>query len=67
MWAVVLLAQADDGGFQAPQGTAGWFWFLVFAAVITVLWIVVARTRRRHEDEYWERKRRERDERPPAP
>jgi hypothetical protein len=67
MWAVVLLAQADDGGFQVPQSTLGWFWFLVFAAVIAVLWIVVGRTRKRHEQEYWERKRREREDRPPEP
>jgi hypothetical protein len=57
---LLLLAQTEEEtGFQAPESAAGWIWFLVFAAVIVGLYLVVRRTRDRHEQQLEERRRRE--------
>jgi hypothetical protein len=56
-----LLAQTDDSVFDVPTDGAGLVVWLLVAAVIVGLYVLVQRTRRRAEDEFWERKRRERD------
>ena len=57
----VLLAQ--DSGFSPPDDFAGWLVWLIIAAVIVGLYLVIRRTHRRAQDEYWARKRREERER----
>ncbi len=55
---LLVLAQADDGVNLPSDGGSALVWVL-FLGIIAVLWAVVSRTRRRAEEEYWERKRRE--------
>jgi len=57
----VLLAR--DSGPGPPDDLAGWLVWLVIAAVIVGLYLVIRRTHRRAQDEYWAHKRREAQER----
>ena len=56
-----FLAQTDDSFLDVPTDGAGLVVWLLIAAVIVGLYLLVQRTRRRAEDEFWERKRRERE------
>lgn len=51
-----LVAQVVD---LPEAGGGAWFFWILGAAVILGLWFVVARTRKRTYNAYWERKRRE--------
>ncbi|WKZ83609.1 MAG: hypothetical protein QY307_05050 [Acidimicrobiia bacterium] len=55
----VLNLQAEPGGPTLPDDAGAALVWLVFAGIITGLWILVSRTRRRAEREFWERKRRQ--------
>jgi hypothetical protein len=65
MTAFHLLAQTtttlDDGVNLPDDAASGVVWF-AFIAVIVALYLLVSRTRRRVEEDYWRRKRDE-DER----
>jgi predicted LPLAT superfamily acyltransferase len=61
-----ILAQVGDDGLNLPDDTGSAVVFALFFAVVAGLWILVRRSRRRAEDEFWERKRRERDGPPPG-
>ncbi|HSG78611.1 MAG TPA: hypothetical protein VLD62_03450 [Acidimicrobiia bacterium] len=56
-----FLAQTDDAFLGLPTDTADIVVWLLIAAVILGLYLLVQRTRRRAEDAFWERKRRERE------
>lgn len=58
-----ILAQAADDGFTLPQGAGEALVFAASLAAIAGMWFLVQRSRRRAEQEFWERKRREREER----
>lgn len=58
--------QAGDDGFYLPDDPGSIAVWVIFLGVIAGLWVVVSRTRRRTEREYWERKRTE-DERRELP
>lgn len=55
----VLHLQTDPGGPTIPDDPGSALAWLVFGGIIAGLWVVVSRTRRRAEREFWERKRRE--------
>ena len=55
-----IVAQIAD--LPESGGGAIFFWVLG-AAVILGLWFIVARTRKRSYDAYWDSKRREREQR----
>lgn len=57
------MAQTTDDGFYLPSEPGSILVWVVFGGVIAGLYVVVSRTRRRAEEEFWERKRREREER----
>jgi hypothetical protein len=63
MLANILPLLAQDGGFSAPTDIVGWIVWMAIAAVIVGLYVMIRRTHRRAQDEYWERKRREEQER----
>lgn len=45
---------------ETPDGGGGaWFLWILSLAVLVGLWFLLARTRRRTYDAYWDRKRRE--------
>jgi hypothetical protein len=54
-----LAWQAGDDGFYLPDDPGSIAVWILFLGVIAGLWVLVSRTRRRAEDEYWERKRQE--------
>ena len=56
MLPAAFVAQVVD---LPEAGGGAWFFWVLGAAVILGLWFVIARTRRRTYDAYWERKRRE--------
>ena len=58
---LALLQVSDDGVFlpENPGSTLVW---VIFIGIIAGLYVVISRTRKRAEAEFWERKRRERDE-----
>ena len=55
--------QNQDDGFYLPEGTGSILVWVFFLGVIAGLYVLVSRTRRRAEDEYWERKRQESEHR----
>lgn len=63
MLATVLPLLAQDGGFSAPTDLVGWIIWVAVAAVIVGLYLLIRRTHRRAQDEYFARKRREEQER----
>jgi hypothetical protein len=58
-----LAARAQDDGFYLPEGAGSIFVWVFFLGVIAGLYVLVSRTRKRAEDEYWERKRQEEEHR----
>lgn len=59
-----LLAQVEEpDGFQLPEEPGTALVWVIFLGIVVALWMVVGRTRRRAEEAYWERKRREEDDR----
>lgn len=54
-----ILAQ----GFQFPESGAEWVIWIVIAAVIVGLWLVIRSTRQKAYRDYWERQRRAKDQR----
>ncbi len=60
---LAFIAQTtDDGVFLPEDGGSALVW-VIFIGLIVALYLVVSRTRRRAEQEFWERKREEREER----
>ncbi len=60
---LAFIAQTtDDGVFLPEDGGSALVW-VIFVGLIVALYLVVSRTRRRAEQEFWERKREEREER----
>jgi hypothetical protein len=57
-----IALQTDDGIFL-PEGGASTVVWVLFAAIIAALYWTISRTRRRAEQQFWDRKRREEDER----
>jgi predicted LPLAT superfamily acyltransferase len=62
-----ILAQVGEDGLNLPDDTGSTIVFVAFLAIIVGLWFMIRRSRRRAEDEFWERKRAEREGRPPQP
>jgi len=58
-----LAAQTQDEGFYLPDEPGSIAVWIIFLGVIAGLWVLVSRTRRRAEQEFWERKRNQRDPR----
>jgi hypothetical protein len=58
---MTILAQADEGGLNLPDGAGEGIVFGLVLAVFVGLWVLVQRTRKRAEQEFWERKRKERE------
>lgn len=60
----MLFAQiiAQEGGFNLPSGGEAFFW-LIGAAVIVGLYVIITRTRKRSYNEYFERQRRAEEQR----
>jgi hypothetical protein len=54
---VPVLAQTDESTF--PEDTGARVLFVVVGVAIVALYLLLRRTRRRTEDAYWERRRRE--------
>ena len=59
---LVAVQNTDDGIFL-PEGGGSTVVWVIFAALIAGLYWTISRTRRRAEQEFWERKRKEREER----
>ncbi len=60
---LAFIAQTtDDGVFLPEDGGSALVW-VIFVGLIVALYLVVSRTRRRAEQEFWERKRKEREQR----
>lgn len=55
-----MVAQVAD---LPEAGSGGIFFWLIGAVVIVGLFLVISRTRKRSYDAYWERKRREEQQR----
>ena len=61
---LLLSFLGPDDGPVLPENPGSAVVWVVFLGIVGALWFVVSRTRRRAEEEYWERKRQEeRDER----
>ncbi|MEE9299480.1 MAG: hypothetical protein V3V29_10675 [Acidimicrobiia bacterium] len=59
---LAFIAQTtDDGVFLPEDGGSALVW-VIFIGLIVALYLVVSRTRRRAEQEFWERKRKERED-----
>jgi hypothetical protein len=54
---LTLALQVGDDGVFLPEGGGSTLVWLVFAGVITALYVIVSRSRRRADDVYWERRR----------
>jgi len=54
--------QTQDEGVFLPEDTGSAVVWLLFIGVVVGLYMVVTRTRRRAEQEFWDRKRDERDD-----
>lgn len=59
--------QSGDDGVFLPEDAGSAIVWVIFLGVIAGLYIVVSRTRRRAEEEFWERKRQEREGRDDRP
>lgn len=55
----LLAAQSTDDGFYLPDEPGSIAVWVIFLGIIAGLYVIVSRTRRRAEEEYWERKRNE--------
>lgn len=62
---LTIFAQDAPGGLPDDVGS-GIIWG-AFLAVIVALYILVRNTRRKADDQYWERRRREREQREADP
>ena len=60
---MLLSLQTSDDGVFLPEDAGSAVVWVVFLAVVVALYIVVMRTRRRAEDEFWKRQREERERR----
>jgi len=56
---VLAVAQTSDDGIFLPEGGGSTVVWVIFAAIIAGLYWTISRTRRRADDEFWERKKRE--------
>jgi hypothetical protein len=54
---------AQNGADLPEAGGGGIVFWVIGAAVILGLWFVISRTRKRSYNEYWERRRREEQQR----
>lgn len=54
-----FVAQAQDEGFYLPDDPGSITVWVIFLGIVVGLYLLVSRTRKRAEDQYWERKRRE--------
>jgi len=62
---LLLLAQTEtDDGVFVPDDAGSAVVFVVFIGILAALYLLVGRTRKRAEDEFWRRKRQEREDRP---
>ncbi len=66
---ILAAAQTTDDGIYLPGGGGSTVVWVIFIALIAGLYWTVSRTRRRAEQEFWERKRNEKErdtgDRPP--
>ena len=60
-WILAAVQTTDDGIFL-PEGGGSTVVWVIFAALIAGLYWTVSRTRRRAEQEFWDRKRKEGEE-----
>lgn len=58
-----FVAQAQDDGIYLPDDPGSIAIWVVFLGVIAGLYVLVSRTRKRAEREFWERKRKEKEHR----
>ncbi|MEE8497423.1 MAG: hypothetical protein V3S62_02705 [Acidimicrobiia bacterium] len=56
---ILAAAQTTDDGIYLPEGGASTVVWVIFVALIAGLYWTVSRTRRRAEQEFWERKKNE--------
>lgn len=59
---LLAMAQSTDEGIFLPEGGGSTLIWVIFVGIIIGLYWTISRTRRRADEEFWERKRRE-DER----
>ena len=59
---ILTAAQTTDDGIYLPGGGGSTVVWVIFVALIAGLYWTVTRTRRRAEQEFWDRKRAERDQ-----
>ena len=52
-----LVWQAGDDGFYLPDDPGSIAVWVIFLGIVVGLYLLVSRTRRRADDEYWERRR----------
>ncbi len=62
---ILAAAQANDDGLFLPEDGGSAVVWVIFIALIAGLYWTISRTRRRAEQEFWDRKRKERDDRGP--
>jgi hypothetical protein len=55
---LTALQAQDDGVFLPEDGGSAIVW-IIFIGIVAGLYVIVSRTRRRAEDEFWDRKRAE--------
>ncbi len=60
---LAFIAQTTDDGVFLPEDSGSALVWVIFVGLIVALYLVVSRTRRRAEQEFWERKREEREQR----
>ena len=60
---VLVAMQTSDDGVFLPEDAGSAVVWVVFLAVVAALYVIVKRTRRRAEDEFWKRQREERERR----
>lgn len=67
MQALLLAGPASDDGVFLPEDAGSAIVWVIFIGVVVGLYVLVSRTRRRAEQQFWDRKRREREEREGGP